>query len=112
MIQPVQSLALLGGFSNWDMIIVLVIVLILFGPKSIPALARSLGQGVKEFKNASSKFNEALNDAAVEDDRKKAAAKAEEDRKPEVKELVQSSMPKHDLEVKDSVATTASGMKS
>jgi len=58
----------------WEMIIIFGIVLLIFGPKSIPSLARSLGQGLREFKNASSKLTDAIDDAAREDDRQKASA--------------------------------------
>lgn len=112
MYQPIQSLAFLGGLSQWDVLLIFLAVLILFGPKSIPALARSMGQGVREFKNASSKFSEALNDAAEEDDEKKKAAEKTSAKKSEPKALAESSMPKHDLEVKDSVATSPSDLNS
>ena len=39
----------LGG---GEIILILAIVLILFGAKKLPELARGLGQGIKEFKNA------------------------------------------------------------
>ena len=35
-----------------ELIIILVIVLLIFGAKSIPGLAKGLGQGVSEFKKA------------------------------------------------------------
>jgi sec-independent protein translocase protein TatA len=35
-----------------ELIIVLVIVLVIFGPKRLPALARSMGSGVKEFRES------------------------------------------------------------
>ncbi len=34
-----------------DLIIVLVIVLLIFGPKRLPGLGRQLGQGMREFKD-------------------------------------------------------------
>ena len=34
-----------------DLIVVLVIVLLILGPKRLPGLGRSLGQGMKEFKD-------------------------------------------------------------
>ncbi|MEK7727924.1 MAG: twin-arginine translocase TatA/TatE family subunit [candidate division KSB1 bacterium] len=37
-----------------EMFIILVIVLVLFGAKKLPELARGLGQGIREFKKASS----------------------------------------------------------
>ncbi len=39
------------GFK--EIILILAVVLLLFGGKKIPELMRGLGQGVKEFKNAS-----------------------------------------------------------
>ena len=35
-----------------DLIIVLVIVLLIFGPKRLPGLGRHLGQGMREFKDS------------------------------------------------------------
>jgi sec-independent protein translocase protein TatA len=35
-----------------ELIIVLVIVLVIFGPKRLPGLGRSLGQGMREFKDS------------------------------------------------------------
>ena len=35
-----------------ELIIVLVIVLLIFGPKRLPGLGRSLGSGMKEFKDS------------------------------------------------------------
>ncbi|MDX1970898.1 MAG: twin-arginine translocase TatA/TatE family subunit [Candidatus Sumerlaeia bacterium] len=64
------------GLNQWEILVIFLIILILFGPKSIPALARSLGKGVREFKDASSKFSEALNESAEEEDRKGKQAQA------------------------------------
>jgi sec-independent protein translocase protein TatA len=41
------------GMGPTEIIVVLVIVLLLFGGKKIPELMKGLGQGVKEFKDAS-----------------------------------------------------------
>jgi sec-independent protein translocase protein TatA len=40
----------IGSFGGTELIIALVIILLLFGAKRIPELARGLGSGVKEFK--------------------------------------------------------------
>ena len=37
----------------WQVVIVVVLVLLLFGGKKIPELMRGLGSGIKEFKDAS-----------------------------------------------------------
>lgn len=39
----------LGGF---EVIIIIILIIFLFGAKKIPELARGLGQGIKEFKQA------------------------------------------------------------
>ena len=44
---------ILGIFGPGPMILVLVIVLLLFGGSKIPQLMKGLGQGIKEFKDAS-----------------------------------------------------------
>jgi len=43
---------LLSVPGGWEIIIILVIVVVLFGSKKIPGLAKGLGQSVKEFKDA------------------------------------------------------------
>lgn len=43
-------LAFLGGA---DIVLILVVCLLIFGPKKLPELARGLGQGLREFKKAS-----------------------------------------------------------
>jgi sec-independent protein translocase protein TatA len=40
------------GMSTWQIIVILVIVLLLFGGKKIPELASGLGKGIKSFKDA------------------------------------------------------------
>ncbi len=43
---------LLWGPGPWEIIIIAIIVLLLFGGKKIPELMRGLGRGIKEFKSA------------------------------------------------------------
>ncbi|MCI4399032.1 MAG: twin-arginine translocase TatA/TatE family subunit [Campylobacteraceae bacterium] len=42
----------MGSFSIWHWVVVLLIILLLFGAKRIPELAKGLGSGIKNFKNA------------------------------------------------------------
>jgi len=44
--------------SGYEIAIILVIVLLLFGGKKIPELMHGLGKGLKEFKNATSEVDE------------------------------------------------------
>ncbi|MBI1290995.1 twin-arginine translocase TatA/TatE family subunit [bacterium] len=43
-----------------EMILIFVVILILFGPKSLPQLGRALGQTIREFKEASNKITESV----------------------------------------------------
>lgn len=43
---------MIGGFGVWELLIILVIVMVLFGAKRLPDLAKGLGQGINEFKKA------------------------------------------------------------
>jgi len=40
-------------FGGWQIVLILALVLIFFGAKKLPELAKGLGQGIKEFKKAS-----------------------------------------------------------
>ena len=44
-------------FSIWQIAIVLVIALLVFGPKRLPELGASLGRGMREFKDSISGIN-------------------------------------------------------
>jgi sec-independent protein translocase protein TatA len=43
---------MLPGIGPMELIVVLVIALIIFGPKKLPDLGRSIGSGMREFKNS------------------------------------------------------------
>lgn len=45
-------LGFLGGMGGGEIFLLLVIILLLFGAKRIPDLARGIGKGLKEFKDA------------------------------------------------------------
>jgi sec-independent protein translocase protein TatA len=47
-------------FTGGDGIIILVIVLIIFGPKKLPELARGMGQAIKEFHKAKDEIEREL----------------------------------------------------
>lgn len=47
------NLMFLGGLGGTELIIILFVVLLLFGAKRIPELARGMGKGIREFKDAS-----------------------------------------------------------
>ena len=48
-----NALTFFLAIGPWQIAIIVVIVLLLFGGKKIPELMRGLGSGIKEFKDAS-----------------------------------------------------------
>ena len=55
--------AFLGG---WEWVIVILAVLLLFGAKKIPELARGLGTGIKEFKKATKEVTDEIQNAPTD----------------------------------------------
>ncbi|MEQ9443428.1 MAG: twin-arginine translocase TatA/TatE family subunit [Cyclobacteriaceae bacterium] len=45
-------LLFLGGIGGWEIVVILLTVLIFFGANKIPEMARGLGRGIREFKDA------------------------------------------------------------
>ena len=55
-----------GFLGGWEWLIVILAVLLLFGAKKIPELARGLGTGIKEFKKATREVSDEIHNAADE----------------------------------------------
>jgi len=55
------------GIGFQEMLIILVVVLIFFGPKRLPDLAKSLGKGIAEFKKASEEVRKGIEEAVKEE---------------------------------------------
>ena len=58
-------------FGGWEIVLILAVVLILFGAKKLPELAKGLGQGIKEFKKATRDVSEEIH-SAMDDDASKS----------------------------------------
>jgi sec-independent protein translocase protein TatA len=41
---------MLGGIGTWEILLIFLVILLLFGAKRIPDIAKSVGKGVTEFK--------------------------------------------------------------
>ena len=44
---------MLAMMNGWEIVAILAVVLLIFGAKKLPELAKGLGQGIKEFKKPS-----------------------------------------------------------
>lgn len=55
-----------GALGMPEMIAIFLVVLLLFGAKKIPELARGVGRGMGEFKNAKKEFEREIREGEVE----------------------------------------------
>ncbi len=54
------------GLGGMEILIILAIALVIFGPKKLPEMGRSLGKAIREFKSAGSELQDELTRAANE----------------------------------------------
>ena len=52
------------GLGPWEIALIILVVIILFGGKKLPELAKGLGLGLREFKKATSDIKEEVRSAA------------------------------------------------
>ncbi|MGQ9559298.1 MAG: Sec-independent protein translocase subunit TatA/TatB [Candidatus Oleimicrobiaceae bacterium] len=50
-----------GAIGPWELAVIMFAILILFGPKRLPELARGLGKAVQEFRKAAEEVKQELN---------------------------------------------------
>ena len=60
----------MGPIGIPEMLIILVVALIFFGPRKLPELGRSLGRSINEFKRASNDLRNTLDDEIRAEERK------------------------------------------
>ena len=59
----------LGDLGGGEMMVVMMAILLLFGADKIPGMARGLGRGIREFKDATNEIKHEL-ERSIEDDNK------------------------------------------
>ena len=64
-----------GSIGMPELIIILVIALIIFGPRKLPELGKSLGRSLNEFKKASTDLQNTLEQEIKIEEQKEAASK-------------------------------------
>ena len=52
------------GLGPWEIGLIIIVIIILFGGKKLPELARGLGLGLREFKKATSEIKDEVKSAA------------------------------------------------
>jgi sec-independent protein translocase protein TatA len=60
-----------------EIVVILIIALVVFGPKRLPELGKSLGKGIREFRGSVTGNDDDDDDDAPRIERSQAAAKAE-----------------------------------
>ncbi len=58
----------MGAIGHWELILIMFAVLLLFGSKRLPELARGIGKGLQEFKKAADDVKNELNIDGLKDD--------------------------------------------
>lgn len=59
-----------------ELLLILIVVLMLFGPKKLPELMQSFGKGVREFRRAQQQFNDHINTAFREEEQRQSSAQS------------------------------------
>ena len=64
----------MGNLSMWEMLLIFLAILLLFGAKRIPEIAGSFGKGIKEFKRSISDVDRQINEPAPRERLREPAA--------------------------------------
>ena len=67
----ISAILLFGMPGGWEMAIIIFVILLLFGAKKIPELARGLGRGIREFKDATKEIKDEIEEGATSENGRK-----------------------------------------
>lgn len=70
-----NTVASLFNFSGWEIALITLVILLLFGAKRLPELARGLGKSLKEFKKSTAEVEEEFRSAMNETDHSSSSEK-------------------------------------
>lgn len=56
----------LPSIGPWELILILVIALIIFGPGKLPEVGKAIGKGLREFRSAANQVTEQINEVTGE----------------------------------------------
>ena len=57
-----------GSLGGWEILLILLAILVIFGPKRLPEMGRSLGKAIREFKSAGKDIQNDLAKSMDEED--------------------------------------------
>ena len=57
-----------GALGGWEILLILLAILVIFGPKRLPEMGRSLGKAIREFKSAGKEIQNDLAKSVEEED--------------------------------------------
>ncbi|MEJ2108678.1 MAG: twin-arginine translocase TatA/TatE family subunit, partial [Acidobacteriota bacterium] len=84
----------MGSLGMQEIIIIFVIALIIFGPRKLPDLGKTIGKGLAEFKKASNELKQTWEDEVRLDKEKEAVTEIIEDVKKDAADI-SSNSPKN-----------------
>lgn len=61
-----------GKLGIWELVLILIIALVVVGPKKLPEVGRSLGKAINEFKKGSKELTDELKNSIDDEDEKDA----------------------------------------
>ncbi|MEM6428939.1 MAG: Sec-independent protein translocase protein TatB [Deinococcota bacterium] len=65
-----------GPLGIWEMLIILVVVLLVFGPRRLPEMAKGMGQAVREFRKGIRDMKDEIEKEVSDDDSKKTVSQS------------------------------------
>lgn len=95
------------GIGIQELILILVVALIVFGPKQLPEVAKSIGRGIREIKKITSEFSDITNLSSSEKSKIKPINPSREEVKMVIKEedekgnIIEDKKDKEDTVTKD-----------
>ncbi len=58
-------LLFIGGLGGWEILVILMVILLFFGANKIPEIARGMGKGLREFKDATKEIKDEIESNSV-----------------------------------------------
>ena len=99
----------MGSFGPLELIIIFAVVLLIFGAKRIPEIARGIGKGIREFKDATSEISRELE--AEDQQRQINQPQSPQQGTPQSRQAPQQGQPQQGAQQK-TAQTTSSGESS